>query len=248
MLRTVVIDDEQDAIDFLCGALKQYCPDTQVVGCATNVQDGLRVIALRQPDVVFLDITMPSGSGFDLLNQIPDRNFEVIFVTAYNEHAIRAFRYSAIDYLLKPVDIAELVMAVNKVNKTLNRANLNMMNVLLDNLRSGSPSKLSLPTAMGYEYVLISDIIRIEADRSYCFFYLTHQRKYLVSRCLNDYHQLLQCNNFFRIHNSHLINMKHVKSYMRSDGGYVEMSDSSQVPVSRTKKDFFMDAMKQHAV
>jgi len=238
MLRTVVIDDEQDAIDFLCGAIKKYCLDAEVVGCATNVSDGLREITLKQPDVVFLDIAMPSGSGFDLLNQIPDRNFEVIFITAYNEHAIKAFRYSAIDYLLKPVDITELVVAVNKVSKSLNKTNLSMMNVLLENLRSGSPNKLSLPTTMGYEYVLIEDIIRIEADRSYCYFYLTRQRKYLVSRCLNDYHQLLQLNNFFRIHNSHLINMKHVKSYMRSDGGYVQMSDSSQVLFRALKRTF----------
>lgn len=248
MLKTVVIDDEKDAIDFLCGAIDQYCPDARVVGYSTNVADGLKEIELKNPDIVFLDIAMPSGSGFELLNQIPDRNFEVIFVTAYNEHAIKAFRYSAIDYLLKPVDISELVAAVNKVARPVSRTNLNVVNVLLDNLRSGSPRKLSLPTTAGYEYVLLDDIIRIEADRSYCCFYLTQHRKYLVSRCLNDYHQLLENNNFFRIHNSHLINMRHVKSYMRRDGGYVEMTDSSQIPVSRNKKDFFLNAMRQHVV
>lgn len=247
MLRTMVIDDEQDAIDFLSGAIERYCPDTEVVGSATNVRDGLREIALKHPDLVFLDIAMPSGSGFDLLNQMPDRNFEVVFVTAYNEHAIRAFRYSAIDYLLKPVDISELVTAVGKVNQSVTRSNMNLVNVLLENLKTGTPSKLSLPTAMGFEYVLIDDIIRIEADRSYCSFFLTRQRRFLVSRCLNDYHQLLDCNQFFRIHHSHLINMQHVKAYVRSDGGYVEMSDASQVPVSRNKKDFFLQAMKLHA-
>ena len=248
MLKTVVIDDEKDAIDFLCGAIDQYCPDARVVGCSTNVADGLKEIELKNPDIVFLDIAMPSGSGFELLNQVPDRNFEVIFVTAYNEHAIKAFRYSAIDYLLKPVDISELVAAVNKVNKSVSRTNLNVVNVLLDNLRSGSPNKLSLPTTTGYEYVLLDDIIRVEADRSYCCFYLTQHRKHLVSRCLNDYHQLLDNNHFFRIHNSHLINMRHVKSFLRSDGGYVEMTDRSRVPVSRNKKDFFLNAMRQNMV
>jgi two-component system LytT family response regulator len=248
MFKTIVIDDEPDAIDFLCGAIGQYCPDTRVVGSSTNITDGLNEIAVKNPDIVFLDIAMPSGSGFELLNQVPDRSFEVIFVTAYNEHAIQAFRYSAIDYLLKPVDISELVSAVNKVTRSIKRSQQNIVSVLLDNLRSGSPNKLSLPTTMGYEYVLIEDIIRIEADRSYCCFYLTQKRKYLVSRCLNDYHLLLENNHFFRIHNSHLVNMQHVKSYMRKDGGYVEMSDSSQIPVSRTKKDFFLNAMKQHVV
>ncbi len=248
MLKTIVIDDEPDAIDFLCGAIDQYCPETRVVGSSTNIIDGLKEIAAKNPDIVFLDIAMPSGNGFELLNQVPDRNFEVIFVTAYNEHAIQAFRYSAIDYLLKPVDISELVSAVNKVTKSFSKSPLNLVSVLLDNLRSGSPNKISLPTTMGYEYVLLDDIIRIEADRSYCCFYLTQHRKYLVSRCLNDYHQLLENNHFFRIHNSHLVNMRHVKSYMRRDGGYVEMSDSSQIPVSRTKKDFFLNAMRQHVV
>jgi two-component system LytT family response regulator len=248
MLRAIVIDDEQDAVDFLCGAIAQYCSDIEVIGYSTNIKDGLREIALKQPDIVFLDIAMPSGSGFDLLNQIPDRNFEVVFVTAYNEHAIKAFRYSAIDYLLKPIDIAELVMAVNKVSKSVNKSNRNMMNVLLENLKAGSPSKLSLPTTAGYEYVLIEDIVRIEADRSYCYFYLTKQRKYMVSRCLNDYHQLLDCSCFFRIHNSHLINMKHVKSYMRSDGGYVEMTDNFSGSGFTYQKGLFLKSMKQYAV
>ncbi len=248
MFKTIVIDDEQDAIDFLCGALGQYCPDVEVVGCATNITEGLKEIILKDPEIVFLDIAMPAGNGFELLNQIPDRNFEVIFVTAYNEHAIQAFRYSAIDYLLKPVDITELVTAVNKVTKSFTRAKLNVVNVLLDNLKSGIPRKLALPTTNGFEYVVIDDIIRIEADRSYCCFYLTQRRKHLVSKCLNDYHQLLESNNFFRVHNSHLINMKHVKSYLRRDGGCVEMSDCSQIPVSRTKKEYFLSAMKQHMV
>jgi two-component system LytT family response regulator len=248
MFRAVVIDDEQDAIDFLCGAIDQYCPDTEVVGYSTNISDGLKEIVLKNPDIVFLDIAMPSGNGFELLNQIPDRNFEVVFVTAYDEHAIQAFRYSAIDYLLKPVDITELIAAVNKVTKSFTKANRHVVNVLLDNLKSGSPKKLSLPTTTGFEFVLIDDIIRIEADRSYCCFYLSQRRKYLVSRCLNDYHRLLENNSFFRVHNSHLINMKQVKSYMRRDGGYVEMTDSSQIPISRTKKDFFLNAIKQHAV
>lgn len=244
MIKTIVIDDEQDAVDFLCGALRMYCPEADVVGSATNIADGHKQISAKNPDLVLLDIAMPSGNGFELLNLLPDRGFEVIFVTAYNEYAIKAFRYSAIDYLLKPVDICELVQAVSKIRRPGTDPELNNIHVLMENLRHESPRKISLPTAMGFEYILIDDIIRIEAQRSYCCFHLTGKRKYLVSRCLNDYHQILEDRKFFRIHNSHLINMKHVKSYARSDGGFVEMSDSSQVPVSRTKKDFFLNAMK----
>jgi two-component system, LytTR family, response regulator len=244
MLKTVVIDDEPDAVDFLCGALKMYCPEAVVVGSANNICDGHKVISTKMPDLVLLDIAMPSGNGFELLNLLPDRCFEVIFVTAYNEYAIKAFRYSAIDYLLKPVDISELIQAIRKIRITSVKPRLNNINLLLDNLNFSSPKKISIPTAMGFEYILIDDIVRIEAQRSYCCFYLLGKRKYLVSRCLNDYHQLLEDRRFFRVHNSHLINMKHVKSYARSDGGFVEMTDSSQVPVSRTRKDFFLNAMK----
>jgi two-component system LytT family response regulator len=245
MLKTIVIDDEQDAVDFLCGALKMYCPEADVVGSATNICDGHKEISTKMPDLVLLDIAMPSGNGFELLNLLPDRCFEVIFVTAYNEYAIKAFRYSAIDYLLKPVDISELIQAIRKITVSSVKPRLNNLNILLDNLNFGPPKKISLPTAMGFEYILIDDIVRIEAQRSYCCFHLLGKRKYLVSRCLNDYHHLLEDRRFFRVHNSHLINMKHVKAYARSDGGFVEMSDSSQVPVSRTKKDFFLSAMKE---
>jgi two-component system, LytTR family, response regulator len=248
MLKTVIIDDEQDAVDFLCGALKMYCPEIEVVGSANCISDGYREISTKMPDLVLLDIAMPSGNGFELLNLLPDRCFEVIFVTAYNEHAIKAFRYSAIDYLLKPVDISELIQAVRKIRISSAKPRLSNINILLNNLTFGSPKKISLPTAMGFEYILIDDIVRIEAQRSYCCFHLLGKRKYLVSRCLNDYHQLLEDRRFFRVHNSHLINMKHVKSYARSDGGFVEMDDSSQIPVSRAKKDFFLSAMKEEVL
>ncbi len=245
MLRTVVIDDEQDAVDFLCSALRMYCPEVDVVGSANNISEGHKEISTKMPDLVLLDIAMPSGNGFELLNLMPDRNFEVIFVTAYNEYAIKAFRYNAIDYLLKPVDISELIHAVRKIRISPVTPRLNNIKMLLDNLNFISPKKISLPTSMGFEYILIDDIIRIEAQRSYCCFHMLGKRKHLVSRCLNDYNQLLEDRRFFRVHNSHLINMKHVKSYARTDGGFVEMADSSQVPVSRAKKDLFLNAMKE---
>jgi two-component system, LytTR family, response regulator len=247
MFETIVIDDEQDTIDFLCGAIEKYCPDARVVGHALNIDDGISEILIKKPSIVFLDINLPGGNGFELLNRIPDRQFEVIFVTAYNEHAIRAFRYSAIDYILKPVDISELIDAINKATRSFVKTEIKMINVLMENLTSGY-KKLSIPTLKGYEYVAIDDIIRIEADRSYCCFHLTRKRKYTVSKCLNDYHLLLENSSFFRVHNSHLINLKQIKSYIKHDGGYVEMIDGSIVPISRTKKDFFLEAIKQHII
>ncbi len=241
MLKTVVIDDEKDAVDFLCGALKRYCPETEIIGSATNICDGHKEISTKMPDLVLLDIAMPSGNGFELLNLLPDRRFDIIFVTAYNEYAIKAFRYSAIDYLLKPVDIGELIQAVRKIRMPLEKERVN---ILMDNLSLASPKKIAIPTSMGCEYILIDDIVRIEAQRSYCCFYMLGKKKYLVSKCLNDYHQILENKRFCRVHNSHLINLKHVKSFTRSDGGFIEMIDFSQVPVSRTKRDYFISAMK----
>jgi two-component system LytT family response regulator len=245
MLRAIIIDDEQDAIDFLKGALKQYCPEVEVAGVARNIIDGKKAILEQQPDLVFLDIAMPSGNGFELLNLLPERNFNLVFITAYSEHAIRAFRYSAIDYLLKPIDIGELIQAVYKTGKSVEISKTDRFNVLLDNLRSVVPKKISIPTTQGFEYVAVEEIIRIEADRSYCCFYLTNRRKFMVSRCLNDYQQLLAERTFFRVHHSHLVNLKHVRSYVRKDGGIIEMADGSQVQISRTKKEFFLSAMKQ---
>ncbi|HLO58295.1 MAG TPA: LytTR family DNA-binding domain-containing protein [Bacteroidales bacterium] len=247
MFDTLLIDDEQDTIDFLSGAIAKYCPDARIVGYAMNIEDGLSEIFIKKPNIVFLDINLPGGNGFELLNRIPDRQFEVIFVTAYNEHAIRAFRYSAIDYILKPVDISELIDAINKATRSFVRTEVNMIHVLMENLTAGY-KKLSIPTLKGYEYILIDDIIRMEADRSYCNFYLTQKRKFTVSKCLNDYQLLLENSTFFRVHNSHLINLKLIKSYLKNDGGYVEMVDGSIIPISRTKKDFFLKAIKQHII
>ena len=248
MLRTLIIDDEPDCILFLAQILKTYCPDVSITGTATTVKDGIDEILRSNPDLVLLDVEMSPGTGFDILNKIPERNFKVIFITAHNDYAIQAFRYSAVDYILKPIDINDLISAISKVNPTVSRHPMLDFSILLDNIKSELPQKLAIPTSSGYEYVLVNEIIRLEADRSYCLFYLTGKRKILVSRCLNDYQQILDSRMFFRIHHSYLINLHHVKSFSRKDGGFVEMTDGSQVPLARRKKDYFYEIMKRFAI
>lgn len=242
MLRVVIIDDEPDAVKFIQGIISEYCPDLELAGIANSARDGIYIINQTHPDLVFLDVQMPHGSGFDLLSSFPEKSFDVIFITAYNHYAIQAIKFSAVDYILKPVNISELIEAVNKVKQkraSLEYRNLNYGN-LLENLKAPLPSKLAIPTADGIEYLNTAEIIRIEADRSYSWFYLTDKRKYLVSRNLKEYQELLQDMNFFRPHNSHLINMIFVKKFIRHEGGYIEMTDGSNVPISRGKRDLFL--------
>jgi len=242
MLRVVIIDDEPDAVKFIQGIITEYCPNLSIVGTANSARDGISVITQEKPDLVFLDVQMPHGTGFDLLSSFPEKSFDVIFITAYNHYAIQAIKFSAVDYILKPVNISELIEAVTKVEqKRASREyrNLDYSN-LLENLRTPRPSKLAIPTNDGIEYLNTAEIIRIEADRSYSWFFLTDKRKYLVSRNLKEYQELLQDVDFFRPHNSHLINMIFVKKFIRHEGGYIEMTDGSNVPISRGKRDLFL--------
>lgn len=242
MLKVVIIDDEPDAVKFIQGIVEEYCPNLVVAGTANSARDGVTTIATAHPDIVFLDVQMPHGSGFDLLSAFPEKKFDVIFITAYNHYAIQAIKFSAIDYILKPVNISELIEAVAKVEQKRTSAEYRNLNYdsLLENLRAPVPSKLAIPTNDGIEYLNTSQIIRIEADRSYSWFFLTDKRKYLVSRNLKEYQELLQELNFFRPHNSHLINMIFVKKFIRHEGGYIEMTDGSNVPISRGKRDLFL--------
>ncbi len=242
MIRAVIIDDEPDAVKFIESILAEYCPQVEVAGAAHSARDGVKLINETQPDLVFLDVQMPHGTGFDLLSSFEEKTFDVIFITAYNHYAIQAIKFSAVDYILKPVNISELIEAVNKVEER--RAGTEFRNLnfkaLLENIRTPQPTRLAIPTAEGIEYLSTAEIIRLEADRSYTWFFLTEKRKYLVSRNLKEYQELLNDVNFFRPHNSHLINLEHVKKFIRHEGGYIEMTDGSNVPVSRGKRDLFL--------
>jgi len=247
ILRTVIVDDEQDAVNFIESIAKEYCPNIKIIGKAYSAIEGVEVITKEKPDLVFLDVEMPHGSGFDLLAVFPEKDFDVIFITAFNHYAIRAIKFSAVDYILKPININEFIEAVKRVEEARDAKsdrNVNF-NTLFENLKTSMPSKLAIPTSNGMEYLNTKDIIRVEADRSYSWFYLQGEIKHLVSRNLKEYQELLSDRNFFRTHNSHLINLEHVKKYIRHEGGYIEMIDGSTVPISRGKKDLFLEHMSR---
>lgn len=243
-LKTLIIDDEQDAVSFIHSIIKEYCPVLEVTGTANDVVEGIELVREKHPDLVLLDVEMPHGSGFDLLAQFPDKTFDVVFITAFNHYAIKAIKFSAVDYILKPININEFIVAMEKVaEKRASELPNRNFETLLENLGSSAPAKLAIPTSDGMEYLNTKDIIRIEADRSYSWFHLTGKRKILVSKNLKEYQDLLNDRNFFRSHNSHLVNLEHVKKYIRTDGGYIEMIDGAQIPISRTKRDLFLDHM-----
>jgi two-component system, LytTR family, response regulator len=248
-LITVIIDDEPDAVDFISSIIGEYCPNLEVCGKAHNVKDGLTLINEIKPDLVFLDVEMPNGTGFDLLTHFPEKDFDVIFITAFNHYAIKAIKFSAVDYILKPININEFIESVNKVvqKRTTNAiAGNENFEVLLENLRTSRPTRLVIPTSDGKEYLNPKDIIRIEADRSYSWFFINDKRKILVSKHLKEFQDLLNDRNFFRPHNSHLINLDFVKKFVRHDGGYIEMTDGSQIPISRNRKDLFLAHMSRY--
>jgi two-component system, LytTR family, response regulator len=246
-LKTIIIDDEQNAVDFINSIIGEYCPGLEVAGKAYNVADGVEKIKELNPDLVFLDVEMPNGTGFDLLTYFPEKDFDVVFITAFNHYAIKAIKFSAVDYILKPININEFVEAVDRVIKkrAINISGNESFKILMENLKSAYPTRLAIPTADGMEYLNPKDIVRIEADRSYSWFYLTGSRKILVSKHLKEFQEMLSDRYFFRSHNSHLVNLKYVRKYVRKEGGYIEMQDGSQIPISRTRKDLFLIHMSR---
>ncbi len=245
-LRTVIVDDEHDAVEFIASIIGEYCPSLEVVGKAHNVFQGISEIEARKPDLLFLDVEMPNGTGFDLLAQFPEKSFDVIFITAFNHYAIKAIKFSAVDYILKPININEFIEAVERASKKRqerhSHSNENLK-VLMENIRTAAPTRLAIPVSDGMEYLNPKDIIRIEADRSYSWFFVTGNRKMLVSKHLKEFQELLGDRYFFRPHNSHLVNLKYVRKFLRKEGGYIEMSDGAVIPVSRNRKDLFLSQM-----
>lgn len=235
MIKAVIIDDEKSAVISIELALREYCPTVEVVGKSYNAKDGILEIETKKPDLVFLDIQMPHTSGIELLEQLEQRNFEVIFVTAFNEFAVKAFKLNAIDYLLKPISIPELIKAVNKVS--LSKSNQLSSDDKLNKLKATLSGKVGLPFSSGTEFVKITDIIRIEADGSYCKVITIDGKSRLISRNLKDMHTSLEDESFYRTHKSHLINLEHIIKYSPlKDGGLIEMADGAKIEIARSNK------------
>lgn len=246
-MNVIIIDDEEKGRESLRKLLQVYCKDVEVMAMASNITEAYELILKHKPQLVFLDIEMPGGNGFSLLDKIPGREFEVIMTTAFEDYAIRAVKHHAFDYLLKPIDIDELVFAVDTVKRTLGK---NLPEQVKES-DTGSlalqkltlTSRLALPVKDGVFYLMVSDIIRIESDGGYSTFYACDGNKYLIAKNLKDYEDILPDKNFFRIHRSHLINIDKVKKYIRTDGNFLEMEDGSVVEIARRKKDEFLQLM-----
>lgn len=238
-MKVVVVDDEYNNNENLISLLHKYCPGVQVVGVATAIDEAIGLIHLHQPDVVFLDIQLGDQTGFDLLKLVPMSKFEVIFVTAFDKYGIEAIKFAALDYLLKPVNIPELIQAVRKAEERKGEREKNeQLNFLLNHIRNGKkqPAKIALPQLHEIRYVAINEIIRCESDNSYTFFYLSNGDRILVSRPIKEYADLLKAIGFLRTHQSHLVNSIFVKSWIKEDGGTLLLINGDKIPVSRPNK------------
>lgn len=247
MLRAIIIDDEENSRVSLKHMLSINCPDVDVVGEAYNVESGIACIRNYKPELVFLDIKMPDGTGFDLLNKVMPVNFRIVFVTAFEEYAMKAFKYNAIDYITKPIDSEELKNAVDKVTSYQGGDTINETIKLLVDAMSRTPvhsnRKLVLKTLNTVHVVEIDKIIRCESDRNYTVFHLDGDEKIVISRSLKEYSDLLESHNFFRVHNSHMINLNYLRKFMRDELICI-LKDETAIPVSYRKRDELLDAIK----
>jgi two-component system, LytTR family, response regulator len=248
-MTAILIDDEIDGVRTLQKLLAKYCPQVNVAATCTNAQDAKMQIEVLKPNLIFLDIQMPGMTGLELLSELSNRDFEVIFVTAHNEYMLQALQYSAADYLLKPVDEDRLVEAVLRASKRMEEGKREeRTTALLHNLsqvRNPSDMKLCLPTLKGFIVLKLDEIIYCEAERSYTIFHLENNRTVTVSKPLLDYDYLLNDTSFLRVHKSFMINLAHVKEYHRGEGGTVIMTNGSEIEISRRKKDSFLLKIKE---
>ncbi len=245
-LKAVIVEDERHSRETLKSLLEEFCVGIEVIGLAGSVSEGVELIKSKQPDVIFLDIELQTGTGFDVLDQVSHLNFEVIFTTAFEQYAVKAVKFSSLDYLLKPIDLEELQKAVLKAQTKKNQeVYKKQLETLMLNLKQQKPklNKICLATSEGFEFIEVNAIIYCKAEGSYTAFILKKSEKLLVSKHLKAYEDLLLEQNFMRVHNSYLINLKEVKKYVKADGGYIIMNNNDTVSISRSRKEDFVNLM-----
>lgn len=238
MLKAIIIDDEPDCVKLLALQLKMYCPQVTVVAACTASADGLIQIKELQPDIVFMDIEMPVMNGFQLLEQLGQINFSLVFVTAYDQFAVKAFRFNALDYLLKPIDGKDLTKAVEKA--ILHKPDPQQLRYLKQQLHNGEkqhPDKIALPYQNGVTFTEIKNVLYCEAENNYTRFFIAGGQQCMVSKTLGDIEEVLEDRNFLRVHRQYLINLDHIKKYVRGEGNYLIMSNDESIPVARNKKE-----------
>ena len=246
MIKAIIIDDEPYSCESLVTLLERYCPNVKVADICYSGESGISAILEQQPQIVFLDIEMPKMNGFEMLEKLPEISFQIIFTTSYDQYAIKAIRFSALDYLLKPVDREELQRAVQKVTQQQNHQLPQQLEILLQKVRQPAPAiqKIALPTLEGLEMVPVDSIISCSSDSNYTIFLLKNKQKLVASRTLKEIEEMLEGYSFVRVHHSHMVNLNEIHKYIKGEGGYLIMSDDSSVDVSRSRKELLLKKLQ----
>jgi two-component system LytT family response regulator len=246
MITATIVDDEFYSSEILVGLLERYCPEVKVLDICYSASGALQSISETKPDILFLDIEMPFMNGFELLEKLPPIDFELIFTTSYDNYAIKAIRFSALDYLLKPVDPEELQIAVKKAITQLKHPLQQQIEVLLQKLNhpSAAITKIAIPTIEGLQMILIDSIVSCESDRNYTILFLKDGQKLISSRTLKEIEEILEEHSFIRVHHSYLVNLNEVEKYVRGEGGYLIMSNKTNIDVSRSRKDVLLKKLQ----
>lgn len=242
MIKAIIVDDEPYSCESLVTLLERYCPAVKVADICYSGEAALSAIQEQQPQIVFLDIEMPRMNGFEMLERIPEIKFELIFTTSYDQYAIKAIRFSALDYLLKPIDREELQRAVQKVTQRLHYPLPQQLEILLHKLHQpvSSIQRIALPTMEGLLMVAVNSIISCASDGNYTIFLLKNKQKLIVSRTLKDIEEMLEDYSFLRVHHSYIVNLNEINKYIKGEGGYLIMSDDSSVDISRSRKEMLL--------
>lgn len=245
MIKLVIIDDEPDARFTLKTMLQKYCPDINVAGEAEDVISGVSLIRLTKPDIVLLDIHLGKEMSFDILDKFSNPSFRVIFVTAFDIYALKAFRYFALDYLLKPVDPDLLLKGIDKAKEDIakNRLYHEQYNGLLESHRTKTFNKIALPSSEGVTFIALENILYLQSDANYCSFFTQNGEKMMVSKPLKNFEEILPKKTFCRVHHSYILNIRHVKKYLKEDGGYALLENGKKIPISRRRKEYFMNLL-----
>ncbi|MGI9543730.1 MAG: LytR/AlgR family response regulator transcription factor [Cyclobacteriaceae bacterium] len=244
LLSAVIVDDEKHCLETLSWQLQRFCPEVNLLATCSGAQEALEILQKQSVDLVFLDIEMPHMNGFEMLQQLSSIKFDVIFTTAYDMFAVKAFQFSAVDYLLKPIDKDQLQQAVQKVLLKGQAISAEQLNVLFQSLYQQAPNmqKIALPTMEGLEFIQSNQIVHCQSESNYTHIFLQNGSKLLISKTLKETEEMLTGHNFMRVHHSHLINLNHIKKYVKGDGGYVIMSNDDSINVSRSRKEDLLKA------
>lgn len=248
MISAIIVDDEPYSCEALASLLEKYCPEVKVIDICYSGMDALKSISEYHPQIVFLDIELPQMNGFELLERLPSIDFELIFTTSYDQYAIKAIRWSALDYLLKPIDREELQRAVQKAVHSKKHPLPLQIEMLLQKLNQPSPAvnKIAIPTLEGLHMVLVDSIVFCESDSNYTKFILKNDKKIIASKSLKEVEEMLEDHTFARVHHSFLVNLNEVEKYIKGDGGYLMMSNGATVDVSRSRKEILLRKLQPY--